>query len=241
MALDRREMGDRHEKHIAAVNGGRQSRSSGNQWFDSGDGRNQHDERYAWGWDCKSTRGKSLTITLEMIGKITEQAGGERPQIPLRWYLTDDLAEFTDWVALPLADYAEMLADARGFAEAMDRVQQLEEEIRQLREQAAPPDGPPPLLLPSAFKDSYEGAVIDVPQLPWTVVFKQNNAPGTNPPAVLTGFYYAPDGRRANFPVSVVRVEVNGDGSPRVIINEQLVKNCDLYVNGSLSVRSTEH
>jgi len=115
MTADRKKMGDLHEFFLAKLFGGRQSRGSGNQWRDQGDGRNNHlTTEPAYCWDGKSTRGESITVTRAMIAKICGQSGAERPAIGLRWYGNDrlDLVD-ADWVALPAEDVREMLEMAR--------------------------------------------------------------------------------------------------------------------------------
>jgi hypothetical protein len=110
-------MGRLHEEYLARVNSGRKSKASGNQWTDPGDGRNHHDVPFALAWDGKSTKGKGLTVTLDMIAKIREQALGEVPEIGLRWYANDSLRDVTeDWVAVPGSDWEEILAAAREWA-----------------------------------------------------------------------------------------------------------------------------
>ncbi len=56
-----------------------------------------------------STRAKSIGVTRAMWEKAKEQAGGERPLLPLRFYDTDKLDVGLDLVVLSLDDFAEML------------------------------------------------------------------------------------------------------------------------------------
>lgn len=108
------EMGRLHEEYLAALNAGRRSKASGSQWTDPADGRNSHDTPFALAWDGKSTKGKGITVTLEMIGKIRDQALGEIPEIGLRWYANDSLRDVTeDWIAVPGTDWGEILVAAR--------------------------------------------------------------------------------------------------------------------------------
>lgn len=112
------EMGDRHEVHLAGVFGGTKTRASGSQWSDQGDVRNDHDDPFAFCVDGKSTLGKQVAVTRDMIAKIREQAQGEIPALGLRWYGNanlDDVDE--DWVAVPGGDWEEVLASARAWAE----------------------------------------------------------------------------------------------------------------------------
>jgi len=115
MPLDKTRMGELHELHVAEVLGGRRARGSGNQWDDPGDGRHDHTkDMFAFAWDCKSTTGLSITITDKIIDKITDQAGGERPAIPLRWYGNQALTLVDqDWIAVRLDDFEELLLAAR--------------------------------------------------------------------------------------------------------------------------------
>lgn len=120
------QMGDKHEVFLAQVNGGTKTRASGSQWHDQGDGRNTHDEPFAFCWDGKSTRGQQIAVTLAMIAKIREQAQGERPQIGLRWYGNDALDQVTeDWIAIPAADFEELKAYAVRCAELETQVPDL--------------------------------------------------------------------------------------------------------------------
>jgi hypothetical protein len=127
-------MGELHEIHLAEINHGTKTKSSGNQWHDQGDGRNTHDEPFAFCWDGKSTRGKQIAVTLDMIAKIREQAQGERPQIGLRWYGNDALdIVLEDWIAVTDADFEEMKL-------AAIRVAELETQVADLIDQAAMTD-----------------------------------------------------------------------------------------------------
>lgn len=120
------QMGDKHEVFLAQVNGGTKTRASGSKWHDQGDGRNAHDEPFAFCWDGKSTRGQQIAVTLAMIAKIREQAQGERPQIGLRWYGNDALDQVTeDWIAIPAADFEELKAYAVRCAELETQVPDL--------------------------------------------------------------------------------------------------------------------
>jgi hypothetical protein len=111
-------MGELHEKALAAAFEARKTTASGSKWHDQGDIRNGHDTPFAYCLDGKSTLSKSITVTLDMIAKIREQAQGERPGFGLRWYGTGDLKTvLEDLVLLQLADVEEMLPAARGWVE----------------------------------------------------------------------------------------------------------------------------
>lgn len=115
------QMGEKHEEYLAEVNAGRKSKASGSQWTDPADGRSAHDEPFAMAWDGKSTKGKSISVTLEMLAKIREQALGEIPQIGLRWYANESLRDVTeDWVAVPGDDWKEILAAGRNWVSLVE-------------------------------------------------------------------------------------------------------------------------
>lgn len=109
-----RDMSDSHEVDLVAALGGRRTPGSGNQPNNPMDGRlNRYTEDLAFAWDGKSTLGKSIGVTLEMISKARDQALGERPMIALRWYATERLKVAEDWAAVTLDDFTEMLELAR--------------------------------------------------------------------------------------------------------------------------------
>jgi hypothetical protein len=127
------EMGRRHEEHTAKVLGGAKTGSSGNQWDDQLDGAHAHDLPFSFRWDNKSTKGKSLAITLEMIAKAVEQAQGDRPAIPLRWYANEKLTEVAaDWIAVRDVDFSEVLEAARRCEEAEERLGEANGALRSL-------------------------------------------------------------------------------------------------------------
>ena len=110
-----RKMSDAHEEHLTEQLGGHKAKGSGNQWHDPIDGRNNHlTVEHAFAWDAKSTLGKSIGLTPEAWDKTVEQAGAERPLMPLRWYADERLKVRLDLVALSLDDFTELLAAARG-------------------------------------------------------------------------------------------------------------------------------
>lgn len=111
MSLARR-MSDKHETDVAMWLGGRKSKGSGNQHNDQMDGRtNRYQNRFAWAWDCKATRGQSVSVSLKMLDKAIEQAGGERPLIPLRFYANDRLTEHRDVFVVDKDDFLELLQE----------------------------------------------------------------------------------------------------------------------------------
>jgi hypothetical protein len=116
-------MGELHEEHTAEVLGGRKTKASGSQWTDPADGAHHHDDLFAFRWDGKSTKGKSISVTIDMLEKIIEQAGGERPALPLRWYGNDALTEVLhDWIAVKDVDFSELLAAAKAWAKVLRRL-----------------------------------------------------------------------------------------------------------------------
>lgn len=91
---------------------GHLSKSSGNQWHDAADGKHKAHEEFSFAWDCKCVLPgtKSLSISRDDLEKITEQARGRRPMMPLRYY-TSERGDFDlDFVVIRLHDVAEMLA-----------------------------------------------------------------------------------------------------------------------------------
>lgn len=113
MSLNK-DMGDRHEEYVATVLGQRQSRGSGNQWRDPIDSRhNRLDTEWAFASDCKSTLKKSISVSLTTWKKAVEQAGGERPSLPLRLYADASLSRVSaDLIAVDLLDFAGMRESA---------------------------------------------------------------------------------------------------------------------------------
>jgi hypothetical protein len=110
------EMGSKHEQYLAGLFGGAKTRASGSKWFDQGDVRNSHDEPFAFCVDGKSTLGKSITVTREMIAKIRQEAQGESPAFGLRWYGNTGLDQVDeDWAMLTGDALGSLLADARAW------------------------------------------------------------------------------------------------------------------------------
>lgn len=138
-----REMSDAHEARLAQAFAGAVQPGSGNQWHHQGDIRNAHDMPFAFCADGKSTMGKSISVTLEMIEKIAEQAAGERPAFGLRFYGSGDVNDVThDLVLLWLSDFEEMLPAARNWTESeaatgYSNVEQVMELIETAREAVA--------------------------------------------------------------------------------------------------------
>lgn len=110
-------MGEKHEERLALAFGGARMPGSGNQWHHQTDVRNAHDLPFAFAVDGKSTMGKGITITRDMLDKLIEQAAGERPALGLRWYGSGDLDDVAeDGVYIRLPDWEEVLTAARAYA-----------------------------------------------------------------------------------------------------------------------------
>lgn len=106
----RHRMGNDHEQYLADVLKGRKTRGSGNQFANPCDGRqNRYESGMAFAWDGKSTLGKSIGVSRAMWAKLEEQAHGERPLLPLRFYNTERLAVGLDLVVLTLDDFLELV------------------------------------------------------------------------------------------------------------------------------------
>lgn len=98
-----------HEDEVATHLTTRANPGSGNQWAKTTDGRNDRRKLpFAFAFDCKATMAASTTINLEMLHKLTQQAYGERPLLPIRFYTNDRLTSYEDWVVLTLDDFVEM-------------------------------------------------------------------------------------------------------------------------------------
>jgi hypothetical protein len=112
-------MSDRHEAFLADVFVGRITRGSGNQWSNQMDVRNNPvTQHHPFAVDGKSTYAKSISVTLEMVDKATEQAQELAPAIGLRWYPDETLRNPIDWVAIPADEFERLLADARAWRES---------------------------------------------------------------------------------------------------------------------------
>lgn len=117
MTLTTRKMSDRHESDLVALLGGERTRNSGAVWSDQGDGHQTGlDQYWRFGWDGKSTLGKSIGVTRDMLAKLREQCRGLEPMLPLRWYANDRLTMVDeDWAAIELETLAQIVEDANRF------------------------------------------------------------------------------------------------------------------------------
>lgn len=122
----RHKMSEAHEHDLAEWLGGRQAKGSGNQFNDQMDGRHdRYQQRFSFAWDGKATRGKSISVTRAMWDKAVEQAGGERPMLPLRFYDTDRLAIGEDLAVVGLHDLIEMRDIAIELADRLEHIRKI--------------------------------------------------------------------------------------------------------------------
>jgi hypothetical protein len=233
---DRHAMAEAHEKFLAELNGGVKSRGSGSQWHDKADGRSDHlDVPFAFCWDGKATLGESVSVTRKMWDKITEEAHGERPQLGLRFYDSERLDVGIDLITILAADYGELLETARESDSGGDLQSKLAAlrreraghvaEIERLKEAlaaAAPPE-PPRQLGP-----------VQIPTLPWTVVHKRTLPQGG---FSLAGVFYDAQGHSHSMDVATVLVEPTGSDRSRLMVNDQVVRAGELWIDGRLNVK----
>lgn len=235
------DMGHRHEADVAEALGMGMTRGSGSG-ADKGDAAHHHDLPFAFRADCKSTKGKQIAVTLAMLEKLREQAGGERPALPLRWYANEALTKVAeDWVAITLADISELIADARETAALREQVKSLRtanasleaynvqageiisRQRRELQTPLAANPGQQALATPGF-----------VPKLPWTIIHTVHTDSG----AKNAGLYYDVMGMQTTVDVRSVRVErsLGGSNRPRLIVNDTKVTEGALYVDGKVRV-----
>lgn len=120
-------MSDAHEAWLAEFFEGRISRGSGNQWSNPMDGRQDRREvAVAFCWDGKSSFGKSISVSRDMWEKARDQARGERPMIPLRFYDTWRLDVGLDLVVIDPNDLKELMERS----EKLARIEALCQEVR---------------------------------------------------------------------------------------------------------------
>lgn len=261
------EMGDRHEKHLAEVFGGRQTKSSGNQWNDQGDVRNVHDEPFAFCVDGKSTKSKQIAITEEILDKIIEQSQGDRPAIGLRWYGNEKLTAVKhDWAAMKTTDVSELLEAARHSAELeteLDGVKIAFEALRgerdallgvleerdRLREELATAQRNLAAEESAGSAEAYYHAQVReelaaqagraVPEYIPLLPWTIIHQVKLPGRVVNSGIHYDRDGHQSQSLVTTVWVEraPNSSNRPRLIANAVRVTNGDLYVDGRLHTR----
>lgn len=117
-----RKMSTRHERDVAEVLDGDQTRGSGSSWIDKGDGHQRHREgHYRFTWDAKSTLGQSLSVTREMWTKIEGQAVSMFAAIPLRFYTDERLTTVAaDLIVVDLDVFAAMQRDANAYHQMIE-------------------------------------------------------------------------------------------------------------------------
>jgi hypothetical protein len=219
-------MAELHEQFLAELTGGRKSRASGATWQDPGDGRdNRIITEPAFAWDGKSTTTGTISVTLDILRKLREDAGGERPMLGLRWYGTEDLERIAEeWVAITAADFSELLAGARSavhFTETPTVV--------------TPVPALPPA--PRLHGDYPEGLPVPPPEM-WPCFVISGTHPPEEPARLVTsGYSIDSDGRVSTFTVSSVRVEKNAAAQDRLMVNDIVVRQGMLIVDGA--VRTT--
>lgn len=104
------------------------------------------------------------------------------------------------------------------------RVAELEQ---QLAAAARQEDEPPPVTAPGV-------APAPLPQVPWMVIY-QHQLPGGG--TGNTGVFWDEHGHQHPVGVNTVRVEPAGVGKYRLMVNDQIVRAGDLYINGKHQVR----
>lgn len=122
-ALTKR-MANSHESDVAVLFGGRRTRGSGNQFNNPADGRlSRYRALFAFAWDCKSTRAASISVSRKTWEKLREQAGAERPMLPLRFYDTDTLKVGLDLAVIEMDDLRELVTAVEDLREELHRLQ----------------------------------------------------------------------------------------------------------------------
>jgi len=228
MPPDRNEMARLHEEFLAELHDGRNSRGSGQTWQDPGDGRgNRLTTGFAFAWDGKSTCGKGIPVDRATIAKIREQAGGERPEIALRFYDTEDLERVgEDWIAIPAADFGELLIAAR-----------LTEQHTHAGASPVPSVAPPPL--PEVLRGGYPPDIPPPPHELWPcrVIDSRHDPHSPTNEVTNSGYDISDNGMVTEFTVTSVRVEPVSEARRHLFVNEVLVRRGQLYVDGRLEVQ----
>lgn len=90
--------------------------ASGATWKDKGDGstRNNYDEVWPLLVDAKTTEKASFSLKAKFLEDMKRVAlqDGKTFALPLK-FLTEDGPRFTEWVVLPLDDYAYLIEEHR--------------------------------------------------------------------------------------------------------------------------------
>lgn len=109
-----RDMSDKHEADLQKWmgDGALVTRGSGNQARSPMDVRqSRHHVPWAFALDGKSTKAASMSFRLEDWFKAEEQAHGEHPGMPVRFY-TPRLQVVKDLILVDLHDFIEMRGEA---------------------------------------------------------------------------------------------------------------------------------
>lgn len=114
---DIKKLADLHERDIAEWFGGSMTKGSGNQFNGQGDGAlSRFTHEMGWTWDCKCALPgtKSIGVTRDMAEKITFQAHGNNPLLPLRFYSSLRGAIEHDLLVVRVSDFRELLDRLEG-------------------------------------------------------------------------------------------------------------------------------
>lgn len=128
----------KHEEDFAGLIGGTRVPGSGSQWHNKGDAANQHFTPFAFRGDCKCTQGQSIAVSKAMLRKLLEDAGAERPALPLRFYRNERLDIEYDLVAILADDFGELLENARRTAELEGEIAPLAADLADYRDKVQP-------------------------------------------------------------------------------------------------------
>lgn len=128
----------KHEEDFAELIGGTRVPGSGSQWHNKGDAANQHFKLFAFRGDCKCTQGQSISVSRAMIKKLLDDAGGERPALPLRFYKNERLDIEYDFVAVLADDFGELLENARRAAELEGEIAPLAAQLADYKDEVRP-------------------------------------------------------------------------------------------------------
>lgn len=96
----------RHEREVADILGLRRTITSGNKWYDPGDGTSRG--RFPLYVDCKCTEKGSFSLKLDTLNDLQFRAAemGRRLILPVRFH--PDVGP-QDYVVIGLHDFAELL------------------------------------------------------------------------------------------------------------------------------------
>lgn len=102
----------RHEREVADILGLRRTITSGNKWFDPGDGVTRGRSPFPLYADCKCTEKHSFSLKLADLYQMQDRAAemGKRLIMPVRFH---PAVGPQDYVVIGLHDFAELLDLAR--------------------------------------------------------------------------------------------------------------------------------